>query len=194
MARKKPLDQPKTEADEPKDGVTRTLTALRYAIEHAASDLTDAFSFAHDRETPEAIRAAILDEIEAAEKACERAQKTLERLWPREALARLRGAGVDAHLWRMGGNLEAAGVNLAVEGLHAYVTNPWDDSAEAVLVVGWDAPATEGQARALLTLATHGETPEDGGDDAVVFAGTLTKVLAAAVRLVGLAETEPSRR
>lgn len=94
--------------------------------------------------------------------------------------------GIHATIQNMGGNLLATGVTLALlpPGIHVYVADDPAGEAESVVTLGWDSPATEERARAILSDACQGDVIEDAGDDTIAFSGALWRVIRAAARIV----------
>lgn len=110
-------------------------------------------------------------------------------------ILRLNARGLEASIWRMGGNVLAAGIvsKHCPPGIHLGIGHDASGEAQACLFVGWDEPATEAEARARLTDACLAEgpcpakiedfdgEPEDGGDDTLVLVGSVGFLVGVAV-------------
>lgn len=100
----------------------------------------------------------------------------------------LREKGVDSTVGNLGGNRLCAQLPAKIlpAGIHAYIVESASDLGIAVLIVGWDAPATNAQAKALCLVATDGDAAgAAAGDDTIcVTAGKVEECVAAALRIV----------
>lgn len=99
----------------------------------------------------------------------------------------LDASGIPWKAWRMGGNLEAAGLTTPertpAPGISASIFAPENACEdEANFSISWDAPATREMACALMMYVTRGAVFEDGGDDEIVFPASLEQVIIAAKR------------
>jgi hypothetical protein len=102
-----------------------------------------------------------------------------------ETLVRLRAEGLTVAEWGLGGSLRGVGLlDKLKPGLHAFVADDSSGEAEAVLCVGWDAPATEADVYAFFNEATDADVLERGGDETLVFSGTLDRVVKVAAAFV----------
>lgn len=103
------------------------------------------------------------------------------------AHADLIDAGLSPTIGHLGGGILSVEVPRAYlpDGLHAYLVESTSGvpGEQVSLVVGWDAPATERDARDLLLAATFGDEIEEAGDDTLAWTGARVRASRYAVRL-----------